>query len=403
MHSMLFRITVTSLALLSGLDMAGHPRAAQPQGGRQRIVAVGDVHGSLSGLTQILEAAGIIDARHQWSGGTSRLVQTGDFLDRGPDVRKVMDLLMRLESDARRGGGRVDVLLGNHEGMNLLHDFRDVSPQAYAAFADGRSADRQRRAFEARAAIAKREGQVLDPDAWMAAHPPGFVEYVEAIGPGGRYGRWIRSRKVVLQIDDSIFMHAGLSPDSTTSLDEVNRGVEREIRSWDGVVATLERQRRITRTFRLAEIVNAAQVEIGRIVAAQKSAAPLDEHVTTDFVARLAHLSGVDSWALIAADGPLWYRGLATLPADAAPAIDTLLGRHGARRFVVGHSTQLPGRVNTRFDGRVVLGDTGMLSNVYKGGRPSAVEIQDGRLTAIYPSSREPLPPDRQSQPSTPR
>ena len=40
-----------------------------------------------------------------------------------------MDLLMRLEGEARRAGGRVDVLFGNHEGMNVLRDFRDVSPR----------------------------------------------------------------------------------------------------------------------------------------------------------------------------------------------------------------------------------------------------------------------------------
>ena len=106
------------------------------------------------------------------------MVQTGDFLDRGPDVREVMDLLMRLEGEARRAGGRVDVLFGNHEGMNVLHDVRDVSPLAYAAFRDNRSEERQRKAFEAHATIAKRNGNALDRNGWTAARPLGYVEYV---------------------------------------------------------------------------------------------------------------------------------------------------------------------------------------------------------------------------------
>ena len=45
-------------------------------------------------------------------------------------VRDALDLLMRLEEEAQRAGGRVESLLGNHEVMNLLHEFRDVSAAA---------------------------------------------------------------------------------------------------------------------------------------------------------------------------------------------------------------------------------------------------------------------------------
>jgi hypothetical protein len=390
MHLMLCRTAVAALLLLVPVSA---PRAvgSGAQADAPRIVAIADIHGSLGGLLEILRAARLIDAQDRWAGGQARVVQTGDFTDRGDEVRQVMDLLMRLESEARSAGGRVDVLFGNHEGMNVLNDFRDVSPGAYAAFADSRSEDRRRRAFDAYAAVLKRRGETADRNAWMAAHPPGFVEYVEAMAPNGRYGRWIRGRKVVLQVGDTIFMHAGLSPDTQGSLEEVNRGVEREIRSWDEVVATLERQRLITRTMRLGEIVNAAQVEIGRILLAQKTGAPPGDHVTSAFIAALQHLSSVETWALLTPSGPLWYRGLATAPESERPALDSLLRRHKAERFIVGHTPQLPGRVNTRFDGRVVLADTGMLSGFYRGGRPSAVEIQGGRLTAIYPSERQAL------------
>ena len=339
----------------------------------------------------ILQAAGLIDGQQKWSGGTARLVQTGDILDRGTNVREAIDLLMRLEGEARRAGGRVDVLFGNHEGMNVLHDFRDVSRQQFERFADARSDERQRKAFETHAGIARRAGATLDREAWNKVHPRGSIEYAEAFGPSGTYGRWIRARKTILQIGDTLFMHAGLNPDRTITVEEVNRTVEQEVRSWDELAAALERARVAAPFFTLQEIINAAQVEIGKIGVAQKTGEPVADYVTPDFVRRLQFLMNFEKLTLIEADGPLWYRGLATLPDDRQPAVDALLKRHGARRIVLGHTPQLPeARIRTRFGGLVVLIDTGMLTSHFKG-RPSALELQDGRMTAIYISGREPL------------
>jgi hypothetical protein len=102
-----------------------------------RIVAVGDIHGDFDAFVGILKHAGIIDTSGRWSGGTATLVQTGDYTDRGPKVREAMDFLMGLEPQAKAAGGRVAVLLGNHEVMNLIGDVRDVTPAIYQSFADG--------------------------------------------------------------------------------------------------------------------------------------------------------------------------------------------------------------------------------------------------------------------------
>jgi hypothetical protein len=369
------------------------PQGAAPQApAGPRIVAVGDVHGAGPNLAQILQAAGLIDAKHKWIGGTARLVQTGDITDRGADVRAAFDLLMRLENEARRAGGRVDVLFGNHEGMQVLHDFRDVSAEAMGKFADGRSDDRLQKAFESHAAVAKRAGSTLNRDEWMKTHARGYPEYVEAFGPSGSYGRWMRGRKAVLQIGDTIFMHAGLHPERTITIDEINRTVELEVRNWDDLVTALIRVRRATPNFTLQEIINAAQVEIGKIAVAQKTGEGIEEYVTPEFIGRLQFLMTFEKLTLIESDGPLWYRGLATMEEDQQPAVDALLRRHGARRIVLGHTPQLPaGRIRTRFGGLVALIDTGMLTSYFKSGQPSALEIQDGRLTAIYLTGREPL------------
>jgi hypothetical protein len=136
-------------------------------------------------------------------------------------------------------------------------------------------------------------------------------------------------------------------------------------------------------------------VEIGRIAVAQKTGEPVADYVTPDFVRRLQFLATFEKLALIEADGPLWYRGLATLPDDRQPAINALLKRHGARRIVLGHTPQLPaGRIRARFGGLVVLIDTGMLTSHFKTGQPSALELLGGSMTAIYVSGRQPLIPN---------
>ena len=90
------------------------------------MLAIGDIHGSFDGITTILKKAGVIDEGNHWSGGRTVIVQTGDYTDRGPDVKKVMDLLMQLEKEAKAAGGQFLALAGNHEVMNMMGDWRDV-------------------------------------------------------------------------------------------------------------------------------------------------------------------------------------------------------------------------------------------------------------------------------------
>src|SRR5439155_828335 len=107
----------------------GHSRYRPGHRGRSR----GDRESSsrLVDLVSILQHAGLIDAQHHWTGGKATLVQVGDLLDRGPKPREVMDLVMSLEKEAAKAGGRVVSLLGNHEMMNIMGDLRYVTPGNY--------------------------------------------------------------------------------------------------------------------------------------------------------------------------------------------------------------------------------------------------------------------------------
>lgn len=387
MPSVLHRIFVVG-AVLGATWMAAVSPAAQPA--PQRIVAVGDVHGAADGFVAILQSAGLIDEQRRWIGGSTRLVQTGDFLDRGAGVRDVLELMMRLEDEAKRAGGRVDVLFGNHEGMNILHDFRDVSPDAYQQFADANSESKRSRAFSTHAAIAVRARTALDRDEWMRTHPPGYLEYAESMGPQGRFGRWLRSRKVVLKVDGTVFMHAGIVPDSKSSLDDINRTVERELRVFDDAVSALQQAGLVAPSFTLQEVLNACGAELNSLaVALRAKEEPLD--ATPEYIARLQRLMSINKWALVTADGPLWYRGYATIGDDVRPQLESLLKRLGAARFVVGHTALLTGRVLPRLGNRIFMIDTGMLSSHYKGGRPSALEIVGDQITAVYQDAREVL------------
>jgi hypothetical protein len=386
-----------SLALLAtaAFFVAAVDASSPPQ--TLRIVAIGDVHGAFDSFVGILQTAGVIDSNRRWSGGTTVLVQTGDVFDRGPGVRDALDLLMGLEGEARRAGGRVEALLGNHEMMNILSDFRDVSPAAVAAFADARSENRRRRAYDAYARLAQQRGSKGQPAQsqaeWMAAHPPGFVEYVEALGPRGKYGRWLRAHSVVTTAAGSAFMHAGVHPDWSGTLDDVNRAAAADIMNWDRARDMMVQARLVPEFCTLNEAIEAAAAEVTRIAEALKTGAPPGEHVTREFVERIQALLQIGKSSLLDPDGPMWFRGYAQWPDTDEPRMSALVQRFGVQRFVTSHTPSLPGRIRMRFGGRAFLIDTGMLSTYFTGGRASALEIQDGRITAIYSDSREVLQP----------
>jgi Calcineurin-like phosphoesterase len=80
---------------------------------------VGDVQGFLEPLRRVLTRAGLIDASGAWTGGGATLAVLGDLVDRGPDGVGVIELLMRLQAEAGRSDGQVQVVIGNHDVLLL--------------------------------------------------------------------------------------------------------------------------------------------------------------------------------------------------------------------------------------------------------------------------------------------
>src|SRR3989442_15487952 len=121
-------------SVLFGPALAGQDKAPTEAAAANSVVAIGDVHGDFDDFVTILQKAGLIDEQHHWTGNKTTFVQVGDLLDRGPKPRDVMDLMMSLEKEAPKAGGRVVGLLGNQEMINIMGDLCYVTPVNYASF-----------------------------------------------------------------------------------------------------------------------------------------------------------------------------------------------------------------------------------------------------------------------------
>ncbi len=79
--------------------------------------AIGDVHGETAKLADL--HASILD-RIAFEGAPAHIVHLGDYVDRGPDSRGVIDRVMRMQERFRHDARvKVSALLGNHEEMML--------------------------------------------------------------------------------------------------------------------------------------------------------------------------------------------------------------------------------------------------------------------------------------------
>jgi hypothetical protein len=167
-----------------------------------RVIAIGDLHSDLNALRATLRLAGAIDSDDRWIGKDLTLVQTGDQIDRGDQDREVLDVLEKLESDAKAAGGAFYVLNGNHELMNAGFDFRYVSRRSFGGFDD----------FSRRAVGAAE--QLPDAQRGRAA----------AFSPGGPYALKLAKHLTVALVGDSLFAHGGVLPAHVDyGLDRINR------------------------------------------------------------------------------------------------------------------------------------------------------------------------------------
>jgi len=232
----------------------------QPPAGWQfrspRFAAISDIHGQYDLMLRLLQAGGIVDAKHNWSFGRNHLVVVGDVMDRGDKVTQALWQLYTLQQQARRAGGALHLLPGNHETMVLRGDLRYVHPQ-YLQVAE-------------------------------KLKTPLPVLY----GKDTVLGQWLRQLPLFIRINDTLFVHGGLSPQMANRME------------------------------------TAEQIQAGF---AQSWGLSKDELLQTDLPQLLQR-----------SEGPLWYRGYFrnkdNIPFDPR-GLRQQLADFGAKQIVVGHTS----------------------------------------------------------------
>ncbi len=358
--------------------------------GVERIVAVSDIHGAYEPLVATLRNAAVIDGDLGWVGGATHLVIVGDILDRGPDSRDAMDLLMRLEDEARAAGGMVHVLIGNHEAMNLVGDLRYVAREEFAAFA-GEETEEERTRWLAE--FAEKKGAAEDMiDQFRAEFderfPAGYFAHRRAFEADGKYGAWLLSKPVVVVINATAFVHGGLSPMiAEIGLSGVNGTLAGELQRYVENMESLYDAGVLTPMDNFYAHPRILQVYMPSVEADTALLEEIDE------TRRLAKSD------LHAQDGPLWYRGnVACCRVVEEERLEAALDKIGATRVVIGHTPTQGRQILERFDGDIIEVDTGMLSERY-GGSGNALIIEGDRLAVISEESAEvttPQPHPRQ-------
>jgi len=303
--------------------------------GARKVVAVGDVHGDLDRFVDVLTMAGMVGDRQEWTGGSATLVQAGDLVDRGSKSREVIELLMRLDREAKKAGGRVACSIGNHEAMRMHGDLRYVAAAEYESYRSKKSEEEREKRYREDLRQKGAEGNdarradlsVGYRQNWEKEHPLGQAELLKAYSPTGPMGKWILQQRAVLKLDESLFLHGGISP---------------KYAEW--------------------------------------SESRFNDRIHEELL-KGRDLQGKDS-VCEDTEGPLWWRGFAQDSEETlATHVDQLLAKHKVQRIIVGHTPTEGKGVVSRLGGKIILADVGL--SEYFGARRACVVIENGQAWAL--------------------
>lgn len=163
-----------------------------------RIIVIGDIHGDMNKLLEMLQIGKVIDNNNKWIGKDTVVVQLGDQIDScrpdlGEDCKdknttkddiandiNILYFMTNLHKQAQKEGGAVYSILGNHELMNVDGDFTYVSFENLN--------DRQ--------------------------HFNGIEDRYNKFSPGNDIANYLAcTRKMALIIGSNLFVHAGIVPE----------------------------------------------------------------------------------------------------------------------------------------------------------------------------------------------
>ncbi len=174
----------------------------------EKLMLIGDVHGSYGSLVKLLKNTGVIDGSYNWKWGNGSLAFVGDIFDRGEDVTQTLWLIQRLQDQAGLQGGKVHAIYGNHEFLSLLGDETYLN-QKY-----------------------KRLCSYF------------MFNYAGLYNEDSELGKWIRTWPGMLKIGNTLVIHAGISKDFFAyklSVDSVNKLVNKFICSYNDSLSETEK------------------------------------------------------------------------------------------------------------------------------------------------------------------
>ena len=167
-----------------------------------RIVAVGDVHGDIAGLSCILIDRQLIDKKGRWTGKDAHLVLNGDLAG-GRNARLLLQFIIRLENEAKAAGGAVHPLLGNHDIQVFQKEYQT------------------------------RKGKTLFKKYRIEGTDKAKIR--DAFSGETAFAEWLRERNAVIKIGPTIFTHAGLNVWALEHhLKRMNSTIRAWIRFWQG-------------------------------------------------------------------------------------------------------------------------------------------------------------------------
>ena len=181
--------------LIFSLLLSCHNAIEQPQQQMpsKRLFAIGDVHADLQATKEVLILAGIIDKEYKWIAENTIVVQTGDLTDRGPDGDTILEFIKRLEKEAPLKNSQLITLIGNHESMNLLGDWRYVSKEDISNFG-------------------------------------GLEKRKVAFSTGGKWREWFLSHDAVTKVQNTVFVHGGITEEyAKLGIEEINQQIKQAL------------------------------------------------------------------------------------------------------------------------------------------------------------------------------
>jgi hypothetical protein len=264
--------------------------------GDYNVAALSDFHGQYDLMMSILKRNGIVNDKEEWAFGNGHFVITGDVFDRGDKVTEILWFIYQLERQAEKAGGRVHLLLGNHEVMVLNGDLRYLHPK-YVEVA-----------------------RILNRP------------FEDLVSKGTILGDWLRSKPVLVKINNMLFAHGGFHPElakEKRTLDEINQVFKKSL-----IKSELTKPR-----------------------------------------------AGFAQY-LHKRNGPIWYRGYFKDDGASEAEIELLLKHFDIEHLIVGHTSQK--QVEKRFDGKVIAIDT----SIKKGKYGEVLLIESGKMFRGTPQGK---------------